>query len=150
MFEVCLMGEKVVESEVVVEYRLTKFLNKMITKGCKRFYIGGDSSFGKIALKVASKARTNDKSLRYFCTIYSSFEKRPLYKFRTMIDRCEVVLCYYNPANNDSSENLFFNYARIQKKRIINLFEGEHHFWFGEPLEELEVKPKKLIELLRD
>ena len=67
-----------------------------------------------------------------------------------MIDNCEVILCYYNPANNGNSVNLFFNYARLQKKRIVNLFQGESHYWFGQPVDELENMLKKWIVLLKN
>ena len=70
MFNICLIGEGVVESDSVIEVRLTKWLHKFIQKGGRRFYIGGDVSFSSIELRVASHERKKDLSLRYFCTSY--------------------------------------------------------------------------------
>ena len=39
MFDLCFIGENVVEEDAVVEYRMTKAVKKFIEKGADTFYV---------------------------------------------------------------------------------------------------------------
>ena len=88
--------------------------------------------------------------MRYFSFPVIDKAEWKVRQYRETIDSCQVIICYYDPAKNSSADNLFFNYAREQKKRIVNLFQGESHYLHGQPLEELEQMIHKWIELLKN
>ena len=151
MFNICFIGTSVVENEEVVKGRITKSLEFFVEKGGMHVFIGGNLSFASLVLSVCSKVRKKNHHLRYLFkpAYHHLYEMQDRYK--KMIDDSEVIISYYDPAKNELTDNIFFNYAKKRKKMIINLFQGKKLYWFGELVDEIsgEYLKEKIKECLK-
>lgn len=121
---------------------------KLIDNGVVNFYVGTHGDFDKLVLQNLIFIKKNiNKNINIFVVLtsltilknknnyYSEYFKYIIFDIeniyfkniisfsnKKMIEKCEYLICYINKNNKYSRAKIYFNFAKKNNKKIINLF----------------------------
>lgn len=150
--KVCFIGHRSFNT-IPVREKLKNCIQELINDGYNFFMIGCHGDFDKLSLSVCRELKKlynidieivltslhifdkeniyDDKSTIYRDVSTILYEcENVFYKNRIefcnkkMVDECDVLVCYIDETKYKSGAKLIYNYAKKQRKTIINLFDN--------------------------
>ena len=165
---ITFFGHRQLWKQTEIEERIEQAIKPYLNEPKVRVLIGCHGEFDRLALTVCRRLRKEHKNIEICVILTSlamlqkggfgfspadyyddvetmyydieevHFKNRIVVTNRNMVDSSDVVICYVDFKRYGSGAKRAVNYAKRQKKTIINLYKEQDHPFYGMTREEID------------